>query len=336
MSQDKTLIDNDRRLLNLKRDNVAQLLPEYFVADNPKFITLLDKYYEWMDSGDNPSRRIQDLYKSRDVTQVEQGLLQYIEDELLLGQSYFEGFINKREASKFSNTLYRSKGTLFAIQQFFRAFFGQDPDVRYTKEDVFRVGPALYNDGTEFLPASKIGPESQKFLTDNKLYQTLALLIKVGIPITKWFDVYKLFVHPAGMYVGAELQLSAVNANIINTSMPEGGDKIATDAIRIDTATLFSSAIPDVTLRVAADDPASVERQDVYFNVQRMQDITLAEILAKQTSMQDLLTVNSPTLDRDSDGTGGGAIRMSQDRWETLDQDLYSLQITDSSGSSPL
>ena len=109
MSQDKTLIDNDRRLLNLKRDNVAQLLPEYFVADNPKFITLLDKYYEWMDSGDNPSRRIQDLYKSRDVTQVEQGLLQYIEDELLLGQSYFEGFINKREASKFSNTLYRSK-----------------------------------------------------------------------------------------------------------------------------------------------------------------------------------------------------------------------------------
>lgn len=336
MSQDKTLIDNDRRPLNLKRDNVSQLLPEYFKTDNPKFITFLEKYYDWMDSGDNPSRRIQDLYRNRDVTQVEAGLLQYIEDELLLGQSYFEGFINKREAAKFSNTLYRSKGTLFAIQQFFRAFFGEDPDVRYTKNDVFRVGPALYKDGTEYLPASKIGPESQKFLTDNKLYQTLALLIKVGIPISRWLDVYKLFVHPAGMYVGAELQLVAVNANTINNNMPEQGDPITTDVTFADIGTLAFTAFEDLTALVPADNPDSIERQDVYFNVQRMQDITLAEILAKQTSMQDLLTVNSPTLDRDSDGSGGGAIRMSQDRWERLDQDLYSLQITDSSGSSPL
>jgi len=289
-----------------------------------------------MDSGDNPSRRIQDLYKNRDVTQVEEGLLQYIEDELLLGQSYFEGFINKREAAKFSNTLYRSKGTLFAIQQFFRAFFGEDPEVRYTKEDVFRVGPALYNDGTEYLPASAIGPESRKFLTNDQLYQTLALLIKVGIPASKWIDVYKLFVHPAGMYVGAQLQLVAINQNTIDIDMPEKGDAISTLASRIGIGTLTLSGISDVTKLVTADDPAFLERQDVYFNVQRMQNITLAEIQAKQTSLQDLLTVNSPTLDRDSDGSGGGAIRLSQDRWERLDQDLYSMQITDSSGSSPL
>ena len=334
MSQDKTLIDNDRRPLNLKRDNVAQVLPEYFRTDNPLFVNFLDKYYEWMDSGDNPSRRIQDLYKNRDVTQVEEGLLQYIEDELLLGQSYFEGFINKREAAKFSNTLYRSKGTLFAIQQFFRAFFGQDPDVRYTKENVFRVGPALYDDGTVYLPASEIGPESQRFLTDDKLYQTLALLIKVGIPISKWIDVYKLFVHPAGMYVGAELQIVAVNANTVNNTMPEEGDRIISDAIRIGVATLFSSGIGEDTLLFDSD--GVVVRQDPYFTARRMQDITLQEILDKQTSMQDLLTVNSPTLDRDSDGSGGGAIRLSQDRWERLDQDLYSMYISDSSGTTPL
>lgn len=336
MSQDKTLIDNNRRALNLKRDNIEQLLPEYFRTDNPLFVTFLKKYYEFMDSGDNPSRRIQDLYTNRDVTQVEEDLLQYIEDELLLGQSYFEGFINKREAAKFSNTLYRSKGTLFAIQQFFRAFFGEDPDVRYTREDVFRVGPALFNDGTEYLPASAIGPESNKFLTDDKLYQTLALLIKVGIPASKWLDIYKLFVHPAGMYVGAQLQLVATNTNLFDNDMPEGGDEISTLATRIGIGTLTLTGIPDVTHLVTADNPDSIERQDVYFNIERMQNITLAELHAKQTSVQDLLTVNSPTLDRDSDGTGNGAIRMSQDRWERLDQDLYSMQITDSSGSSPL
>ena len=64
----------------------------------------------------------------------------------------FEGFIDKRTATKFSNNLYRSKGTRFSIQQFFRMFFGIDVEIIYTKKDVFRIG-------TE---GSEIGAESSK------------------------------------------------------------------------------------------------------------------------------------------------------------------------------
>ena len=67
----------------------------------------------------------------------------YLEDELLRVQAYFGGFINKREAIKRSNLLYRSKGTKYSIEQFFRAFFGVDPQVVYPKENIFRIGPSI-------------------------------------------------------------------------------------------------------------------------------------------------------------------------------------------------
>ena len=36
------------------------------------------------------------IYFILDINQVDNELLKFIEDELLLGQSYFEGFIDKR------------------------------------------------------------------------------------------------------------------------------------------------------------------------------------------------------------------------------------------------
>lgn len=185
-SNDKTLLDNNRRLLNLRQSDIETVLPDYFKEEYPKLIQLFNSYYEWLDSDGNFGARIEDLNKSRDVTQVAEELLQFIEDELLLGQSYFEGFINKREASKFSNLLYRSKGSLYSIQQFFRAFYGTDPEIVYPKENVFIVGESL------------IGAESQRYITDNTIYQTLAILVKIDLPLTVWEEVYKLFVHPAG------------------------------------------------------------------------------------------------------------------------------------------
>ena len=89
------------------------------------------------------------------LIKVDESLLTYIEDELLLGQSYFEGFADKRTAAKFSNNLYRSKGTKFSIEQFFRMFFEVDIDLEYAKEQVFRVGVAGHD----------IGAESRKFIT---------------------------------------------------------------------------------------------------------------------------------------------------------------------------
>lgn len=204
---DRTLDDNNRRALDFRQDEVKKALPAYFQEEYPNLIKLLEYYYEYLNA-ETDAHQLKELYRSRDITQVDEYLLKFIEDELLLGQSYFEGFINKREAAKFSNLLYRSKGSLYSIQQFFRAFFGEDPTVVYTKEKVFKLNE------------SQIGAASDRYITDDKLYQQLAIEIRTGLPISKWLDVYKLFVHPAGMYVGGALELVSANA-AIPTRMPE-------------------------------------------------------------------------------------------------------------------
>lgn len=193
-------VDKNRRLINLKDDQVRNVLPEYFAGTYPKFITLLESYYEWQDEN-NATELLNHLFASRDINETDITLLTFIEDELLLGESYFKGFgttdAELRAAANFSNILFRSKGTKFAIEWFFRSFYGTDVEVIYPKESVFRIG----------LDASRIGPDSLHYLTDDKLYQTWALLIKAGVPISQWKDLFKLFSHPAGMYLGGEVLL---------------------------------------------------------------------------------------------------------------------------------
>ena len=137
MARDYTLRDNFRRDYTFTDNHqVEQVLPDYFKTEYPKLIKLLEAYNQFEDSDQSPAQLVHDVLTARDITATDLSLLSFLEDELLLGQSYFEGFQNKRAAAKYSNTLYRSKGTLYSIQQFFRTFFGVTPDVRYTKEAV--------------------------------------------------------------------------------------------------------------------------------------------------------------------------------------------------------
>ena len=236
MSLDKTLRDINRRPISVQdKKQVSGVLPEYFQTEYPKFGRFLEAYYDYMDGDTSPAKLIDELFLSRDITQVDIDLLSFIEDELLLGQQFFEGFKNKREAADYSSTLYKSKGTKYSIEQFFRVFFNSFVDVEYTKENIFIVGNVHdlkkekenHNAGiTPYAPeitvsASRIGPDEQRFLTDDKLYQKYALLVKSTLPIDTWRDIYKLFVHPAGMYVAGEVQIVGV-AEKDYLAMPDG------------------------------------------------------------------------------------------------------------------
>lgn len=191
-------VDKKRRDINLRDMQVKNILPEHYGTYYPKFISLLERYYEFQDQ-ESSTELLNHLFATRDVNETDITLLSYIEDELLLGEEYFQGFGKNdselRAAANFSNILFRSKGTKFAIEWFFRSFYGEDVDVLYTKENIFKIGDV----------DSQIGPFGLKYLTDDKLYQTFALLVRTGISISKWKEVFKLFAHPAGMYLGGEV-----------------------------------------------------------------------------------------------------------------------------------
>ena len=190
--------DKNRRNINLKDPSIKEVLPEYFAASYPKFIRLLERYYDFEKTEDT-TELLYHLFSSRDISEADITLLDFIEDELLLGQSYYQGFPDKRAAANFSSILFRTKGSRYSIEWFFRSFYDIDPEIFYTKNDIFKIG----------VSSSFIGPDSAKFLHDDKLYQTFALLIKTSLPVDKWKDIYKLFVHPAGMYLGSSVLLES-------------------------------------------------------------------------------------------------------------------------------
>ena len=321
MPRDYTLKDNLRRDYRFTdHHTVEQVLPDYFKADYPKLVQLLESYNQFEDSDQSPARLVHDVITARDITANDLSLLSFIEDELLLGQSYFEGFTNKRAAAKFSNNLYRSKGTLYSIQQFFRTFFGITPDVRYTKEDRFMVGE----------DDSRIGFDSQKFLTDDKLYQVFAILIKADIPVERWREAYKLFVHPAGMYFGGQVLLEATGS--FNFGIMPDFEVINVDPVVQGEASLGAGLlVTDLTGEVDSDGRGTYGklRIDLPGSVEEIQNISIDELNQNYRSISELVGTSSPSMDGDS---STNVADFSQDRaiFDTMDEVKYTYYDSDS------
>jgi hypothetical protein len=312
MARDYTLKDNNRRNIEFNDVHyVENALPSYFAESHPKLISFLNSYYQFEDSDGQASALIHDVMKARDITATPDSLLDELEDELLLGSSYFQGFTNKRAAAKFSNTLYRSKGTQYSIEQFFRMFFNTAPVVRYTKEDRFIVGE------------SNVGFESQKFITDDKLYQTFALLIRIGIPISQWREVYKLFVHPAGMYFAGQVLIESFEDPFIPTEMPDFIKSTDNPTVQGE-ATMGMQAFADLTgIIVDSDGAPGYHRLDTTQFKYYDSDTTAAVFRTGGEGIIDLIGPNSPTFDDSADSDGATLFDQSVNLFDTFDEVKY-------------
>ena len=322
---DDTLRDDGRREISqITGREVNKVIPEHFKTDYPKLVSFLEQYYHFEDSDGSPSRLVNDLFYTRDINQVDESLLSYIEDELLLGQSYFEGFTDKRTAAKFSNNLYRAKGTKFSIEQFFRMFFEVDIDLEYTKEQVFKIGEA----------ESEIGAESQKFITNAELFQQFALRITSELPFKKWQRPYKLFVHPAGMFIGSAVRLEGIVDNPLSApiSLVDSDlgqiDVVGATAFGFDEVTQF---LPEITgiARDSGDSDGIFKRviiDDSFFT--SLQNTSLEDIQKQYSTLRAAELRTSPTFDADSNGAGTATsnfeIDFSNDfSSETMDQERF-------------
>ena len=329
---DDTLRDDGRREISqITGREVNKVIPEHFKTDYPKLVSFLEQYYHFEDSDGSPSRLVNDLFYTRDINQVDESLLSYIEDELLLGQSYFEGFTDKRTAAKFSNNLYRAKGTKFSIEQFFRMFFEVDIDLEYTKEQVFKIGEA----------ESEIGAESQKFITNAELFQQFALRITSELPFKRWQRPYKLFVHPAGMFIGSAVRLEGIVDNPLSApiSLVDSDvgqvDVVGATAFNFDEVTQF---LPEITgiARDSGDSDGIFKRviiDDSFFT--SLQNTSLEDIQKQYSTLRAAELRTSPTFDADSNGAGTATsnfeIDFSNDfSSETMDQERFEFFSADS------
>jgi len=345
---DKTLKDTNRRDINLREPQVETVLPSFILSEYPKFVSFLKAYYEFENEDVPFNQFIYNLFETRDITETDLALLQFFEDDFLLGQNYFQGFTDKRTAVKYSSYLYRAKGTRYSIRQFFKTFFDIEPDVVYTKQYIFKL-----ND-------SKIGAESARYLTDNKLYQTYALQIRSELSVAQWRDPYKLLVHPAGMYLGGLTQIVG-EAGFEDLQFDPGEAIFAPvvlegEALFVGTGFAQHTALFDINNTTDTGDAikyrTNLGTSSDYPNpggndLSDVGDLTLENLDNLYSSVAEYLTPDSPTLDDDSDGTSTYA-GFDISSTESIDQEIFTwnpqvsrvdsdnLQLLDSDGISQL
>lgn len=316
---DKTLQDINRRDISVSRDYVERVLPTYFGEEYPKFIALLKAYYEYMNQEGNFGDQLKSLATTRDIGQTKASNLTYIEDELLLGQNYLEGILDNRTGAELSNNYYRSKGTKYSIERFFRSFFGIDPEIIYGKQFVFTVGE------------SQIGPNSQKYIMDDKIYQYWGLLIKSDKARKEWIELYKLFAHPGGMYIGSQVQIVSVNQDVSFDTMPIAIPPASTIPVYQSIATLFTSTLTETSGIIASDDPADTSGfMRIDLDSYRVEDFVDSAISDEYQyfdehyqTIRDMIKETSPTMDEDSDGTDTSALKFSNINIR-MDEDEFS------------
>ena len=323
---DITTKDINRRNLEFNRNFVRDVLPSYFVEEYPNIIKFLEYALEHLKESGTGDVTIDDFRTIRDITQTNEALLKYIENELLLGENYFKGFSDRRAAAKYSSILYQSKGSKYSIQQFFRTFYGVDPEIVYTKSKVFHVYGESQTD-------SFIGAGSDKFLINDKLYQTYALLIKVSLPASVWGEAYKLFVHPAGFYFGNEVQIVSIGQLDILTPQVIAEDPEV--GILTQESVLAQSFVTDATGIITSEDSDGIARvylEDTLGRFAADSDLTLGDVENQYESLQEIAIATSPTFDDDS-AASRPAIRMSN-TLETMDQGKYDILQSYDGGSS--
>lgn len=203
----------------IRPDSVREVLPAYFTTDYPILVNFLEYYYQSLDSDGEFGDALKEIYQITDIGSTDLKYLNNLFYELGMNVSK-DLFLNPREVLRSLADFFRSKGSKRSLEQFFRMFYNVDVELFYPKDLIFQL-----NDPTSLLFP---GLNTVKYLQDGKLYQILSLLIRTPIGFKEYEELYKKFVHPAGFYIGAEvnytsekvIQISSFkDSNIIDTSL---------------------------------------------------------------------------------------------------------------------
>ena len=303
----------DRQNYSLRRNFVREVLPEYFTTDYPNLIAFLEAYYDYSDSDETISV-LDDLYGLRDIERATIAQLDLIFGEIASGASR-DYFADPREALRNFANFYRVKGTRYAAEGFFRAFYSEDVVVEFPKEKVF-----LLNSEQQTL-----GTESLSVVQDGALYQIFSVLLKTSIPISTWRELYKRFVHPAGFYLGGEVVIEG-QAGMLGNLMPISIEDSFANILTVEgvSTNLLPTGLTH-TVGLLPDGPDSGAGADYILLpqvIRRYQNMSAEVFYNTYGTAMGAIDPNSPTFDEDSTVGDPYVIRMSNTA-ETMDRELF-------------
>ena len=305
----------NRRPRNFLRRSVRDVLPEHFTQDYPKLVTFLEKYYDYMDSDEASSfdHQLRKIYQTRDTQETPSNLLTNLIQEIAGGNTG-ENFIDRNFYAQRIHELHRTKGSRFSIEEFFRAFFQQNAEVVYPKNDIFTIG----HDSAG--PLSRIGAESNKFIQNNTIYQVFSILIRSAISQSTWEELYKKFVHPAGFYIAGSVvtDVEAVGTLTAPLSQFDSG------ARGVISSVAQTISAPFTQLTSLTDSGVTTFRSRLDEKINEYQALTSQELEKFYSNIDEITTVKSFTFDDSDvrDSAGGATPDFSLDL-ETMDNEQF-------------
>jgi hypothetical protein len=132
---------------NVRTSNlVSSQLPDFVRSDYPKFVTFLEKYYEWLETTNSVSFEIDALRNANDIDSSDDYYIEQLKKDLA---PYFpqEIVTDKRLFLKLVTQFYKSSGTQESVKFLFRALYNENIDIYYPKEDILKA-----SDGKWVLP----------------------------------------------------------------------------------------------------------------------------------------------------------------------------------------
>ena len=314
-----------RRFKNFQVRKVREALPEYFTSEFPKLVSFVEKYYDFLDSADATHSFGDDLkqiFATKDIGEMPNELLNSYVNELAANLETGGNFTDTRFALRRLAQFLRLKGSRFSAEEFFRLFFQQKAEIVYGKESVFNIGDS----------ASTIGTESLKFIQNNQLFQTFGLQVKTPIDVSKWNELYKKFIHPAGFYFEGQVVSDTEALLSLTAPLSIPLDSAATSGPSLSSEALVPLTIPFVQETLLIDSDGTNVRIGLNQLVNVYQNLTTVELEKFYSSIDELIGVNSFTFD-DSDirDSAGGATPDFSLATETMDNDMFTRYLSDSS-----
>ena len=314
-----------RRFKNFQVRKVREALPEYFTSEFPKLVSFVEKYYDFLDSADATHSFGDDLkqiFATKDIGEMPNELLNSYVNELAANLETGGNFTDTRFALRRLAQFLRLKGSRFSAEEFFRLFFQQKAEIVYGKESVFNIGDS----------ASTIGTESLKFIQNNALFQTFGLQLKTPIDVSKWNELYKKFIHPAGFYFEGQVVSDTEALLSLTAPLSIPLDSAATSGPSLSSEALVPLTIPFVQETLLIDSDGTNIRIGLNQLVNVYQNLTTVELEKFYSSIDELIGVNSFTFD-DSDirDSAGGATPDFSLATETMDNDMFTRYLSDSS-----
>jgi hypothetical protein len=277
---------------NFITSKVKEVLPEHFATDYPNLVKFLEEYYNYLETDDSGfSYFISSLYQARDLNTTLLEQLDSIFDEIALELTSSDFSINPRLVAKLFANFYREKGSANSAKLFFRGFFDEEVDIVYPKNDIFIVNE------------SRLGPDSLKYIQDDKRYQIHSILIKSGVSFSKWETLFKKFVHPGGFYLAGDIFVENV-VDLGLGQMPISLQDSNAGVISFEN-TASVTALTFQPLTIILTDDADSDLYSERFNPYRTLgsfDGTLAQFDDQYNSFIEFQDENGPRFDQDSDG----------------------------------